>query len=115
MMKEKGRTPAPPREGRGKQGRASGPVWPILQRLLGYMKPHARMLFGVLIAMLATTAIELAPPVADPLFRGWLDPGRSPRTHLVASSGIVGDLVGSGSHRLCAPLSGGLHRSADCF
>ena len=45
-----------------KQGRPSGPVRPILQRLLGYMKPHAKMLFGVLIAMLATTAIELAPP-----------------------------------------------------
>ena len=48
--------------GGGKQGRPSGPVRPILQRLLGYMKPHVRMLFGVLIAMLATTAIELAPP-----------------------------------------------------
>jgi ATP-binding cassette subfamily B multidrug efflux pump len=40
----------------------SGPVWPILRRLLGYMRPHALILTGVVLAALATTAVELAPP-----------------------------------------------------
>ncbi len=40
----------------------SGPVWPILVRLLGYMRPHARGLVGITAAVLVTTAIELAPP-----------------------------------------------------
>jgi len=37
-------------------------VWPILRRLLGYMRPHALILTGVVLAALATTAVELAPP-----------------------------------------------------
>ncbi len=40
----------------------SGPVWPILRRLLAYMRPHALILTGVLMAALITTAVELAPP-----------------------------------------------------
>jgi len=47
--------------GGGKPG-PSGPVWPILRRLLGYMRPHALILTGVILAALATTAVELAPP-----------------------------------------------------
>jgi ABC-type multidrug transport system fused ATPase/permease subunit len=40
----------------------SGPVWPILRRLLRTMRPHALILAGVVLAALATTAVELAPP-----------------------------------------------------
>ncbi|MBN1661358.1 MAG: ABC transporter ATP-binding protein [Anaerolineae bacterium] len=47
--------------GGGKPGPA-GPVWPILRRLLGAMRPHAAILAGVILAALATTAVELAPP-----------------------------------------------------
>jgi ATP-binding cassette subfamily B multidrug efflux pump len=47
--------------GRGKPGPV-GPVWPILRRLLRYMRPHAAILTGVVLAALATTAVELAPP-----------------------------------------------------
>jgi len=50
--------PPPARRGTG----ASGPVWPILARLLRYMRPHAGILSGVVLAALATTAAELAPP-----------------------------------------------------
>jgi len=42
--------------------RPSGPVWPILRRLLHYMRPHAAILTGAILAALATTAVELAPP-----------------------------------------------------
>ncbi len=48
-------------KGGGKPG-PSGPVWPILRRLLHTMRPHALILAGVILAALATTAIELAPP-----------------------------------------------------
>ena len=50
--------------GRGGGGPAgpSGPVWPILRRLLKYMRPHAAMLAGVTAAILLTTLAELAPP-----------------------------------------------------
>jgi len=37
-------------------------VWPILRRLLHTMRPHAAILTGVVLAALATTAVELAPP-----------------------------------------------------
>jgi ATP-binding cassette subfamily B multidrug efflux pump len=47
--------------GGGKPG-PSGPVWPILRRLLRYMRPHALILTGVILAAMATTAVELAPP-----------------------------------------------------
>jgi len=46
----------------GRKPGPSGPVWPILRRLLGYMRPHALILSGVVLAALATTAVELAPP-----------------------------------------------------
>jgi len=67
----RGQAGPPGREGRGAPGRSagggrkpgpSGPVWPILRRLLQYMRPHAAILTGVILAALATTAIELAPP-----------------------------------------------------
>ena len=45
------------------QGRPSGPVGPILRRLLGYMRPHSRSVAAVSAALLVTTAIELAPPL----------------------------------------------------
>ena len=48
-------------KGGGKPG-PSGPVWPILRRLLRRMRPHAMILTGVVLAALATTAAELAPP-----------------------------------------------------
>ena len=35
---------------------------PTLRRLLGYMRPHALKLSGILLAVLATTLVELAPP-----------------------------------------------------
>ena len=47
--------------GGGKPG-PSGPVWPILRRLLRYMRPHALILSAVVLAALVTTAVELAPP-----------------------------------------------------
>ncbi len=47
---------------KGQRPQLSGPVWPTLRRLLGYMGPHTGVLLGVLVAALATTAIELAPP-----------------------------------------------------
>jgi len=53
--------PGPGRGPGGKPG-PSGPVWPILRRLLRYMRPHALILSGVILAALATTAVELAPP-----------------------------------------------------
>ncbi|MBC7234815.1 MAG: ABC transporter ATP-binding protein [Chloroflexi bacterium] len=52
--KQRGRGP-------GRPG-PSGPVRPILLRLLGYMRPHALKLLGIVLAVVATTAIELAPP-----------------------------------------------------
>jgi len=45
----------------GKQG-PKGPVGAILCRLLRYMRPHAGILTGVTVAVLATTVVELAPP-----------------------------------------------------
>ncbi|MBN2548840.1 MAG: ABC transporter ATP-binding protein [Anaerolineales bacterium] len=48
--------------GRDGKGGPSGPVWPILRRLLGYMRPHADLLSGVFLASLLTTVVELAPP-----------------------------------------------------
>jgi len=47
---------------RGRRPAPIGPVWPILRRLLGYMRPHARGLAGIVVAVVGTTAIELAPP-----------------------------------------------------
>ena len=44
------------RKGRGP--RPSAPVWPTLRRLLGYMKPHAGVLAGVAVVLLATTEAE---------------------------------------------------------
>jgi ATP-binding cassette subfamily B multidrug efflux pump len=77
-MKETSKPPAQARRGReppgrqrgmpgrgaagGPAGRPAGPVWPILRRLLRTMRPHAPILTGVVLAALATTAIELAPP-----------------------------------------------------
>ncbi|MEJ2733163.1 MAG: hypothetical protein P8189_06270, partial [Anaerolineae bacterium] len=56
----------PGRPGKGAAGGGqpgpAGPVWPILRRLLSYMRPHALILSGVVLAALATTAVELAPP-----------------------------------------------------
>ena len=46
----------------GGRPQLSGPAWPIIRRLLRYMRPHAGVLTGVVLAALATTAIELAPP-----------------------------------------------------
>jgi len=46
----------------GRKAGPAGPVWPILRRLLRYMRPHALILTGVVLAALATTAVELAPP-----------------------------------------------------
>ena len=71
----RGQAGPPGKEGRGTPGRGagsgagggrkmgpSGPVWPILRRLLRTMRPHALILTGVVLAALATTAVELAPP-----------------------------------------------------
>jgi ATP-binding cassette subfamily B multidrug efflux pump len=46
----------------GRKPGPSGPVRLILRRLLRYMRPHAAILSGVVLAALATTAVELAPP-----------------------------------------------------
>ena len=48
--------------GQRKRPGPAGPIWPILRRLLRYMKPHTGILIGVIVALLVTTAIELAPP-----------------------------------------------------
>ena len=48
-----------PRSGAGVRPKAAGPT---LRRLLGYMRPHALKLGGILLAVLATTLVELAPP-----------------------------------------------------
>jgi ATP-binding cassette subfamily B multidrug efflux pump len=67
----RGQAGPPGREGRGTPGRGAaggrkagpaGPVWPILRRLLRTMRPHAAILAAVVLAALATTAVELAPP-----------------------------------------------------
>ena len=47
---------------RGGRGQPQGPAWPIVRRLLGYMRPHALLITGVLLALSASTAMELAPP-----------------------------------------------------
>ena len=51
----------PTRGTKGPGPKLSGPAWPILRRMLRTMRPHADVLAGVLLAALATTAIELAP------------------------------------------------------
>jgi len=48
--------------GRPAAGGPSGPIWPTLRRLLRAMQPHALILTGVVLAAVATTAVELAPP-----------------------------------------------------
>ncbi len=62
----KNKAQQPGRGGKGTagpgKGGPSGPAWPILKRLLGYMRPHAALLGGVFLASLLTTAVELAPP-----------------------------------------------------
>jgi ATP-binding cassette subfamily B multidrug efflux pump len=69
--RQAGRGIPPGRQGPGRPGKGAGsgrkpgpagPVWPILRRLLQYMRPHAVILAGVVLAALATTAVELAPP-----------------------------------------------------
>lgn len=50
-------------KGMGQQGRPTGPLWPTVVRLSRYMRPHARALATVVVAILATTAIELTPPI----------------------------------------------------
>jgi ATP-binding cassette subfamily B multidrug efflux pump len=47
--------------GPGKPG-PSTPAWPILKRLLGYMRPHRAIVAAVVAAALVTAAVELAPP-----------------------------------------------------
>jgi len=49
--------------GMGPGGGPSAPLWPILKRLSGYMRPHVKPMVGVSLALLATTLIELAPPL----------------------------------------------------
>ena len=48
--------------GGGRKMGPAGPVWPTLRRLLRTMRPHAGILTGVVLAALATTVVELAPP-----------------------------------------------------
>ncbi len=50
-----------PGRGPGKPG-LDAPAWPILKRLLGYMRPYAKIVSAVVVAALLTAAIELAPP-----------------------------------------------------
>jgi len=54
------------RPGRTKQGigagRRQGPVLPVVRRLAGYMRPHAWLLTGVFLALVASTGMELLPP-----------------------------------------------------
>lgn len=50
-------------EGSGARGsRRQSPMWPILRRLAGYMRPHALLITGVFAGLLVSTAMELAPP-----------------------------------------------------
>ena len=57
-----GRGPGPGPKG-AKGGKPAGPIGPILRRLVRYMRPHAGLLFAVVLAAAATTGAELAPPV----------------------------------------------------
>ncbi|MBN1639808.1 MAG: ABC transporter ATP-binding protein, partial [Anaerolineae bacterium] len=61
---QKGGAGASGARGGGQGGRPgpAGPAGPILRRLLRYMRPHAVILAGVVLAAVATTAVELAPP-----------------------------------------------------
>ena len=56
--------PASGRGGRpgGGPGRASGPILPIIRRLLVYVRPHKAVLACVVVAILLTTLAELIPP-----------------------------------------------------
>ena len=63
----KGRGKSDPARGRGASlgggpGRASGPVLPIIRRLLVYVRPHTTVLACVVVAILLTTLAELVPP-----------------------------------------------------
>ncbi|MFO7918801.1 MAG: ABC transporter ATP-binding protein [Anaerolineae bacterium] len=50
-------------KGPGKKGgRPPSDIGPILKRLLQYIRPHSKMMLLVLVAVLATTVMELAPP-----------------------------------------------------
>lgn len=48
--------------GSGRGGQPRKPVWPTVRRLAGYMIPQWPLFAGVLLATLASSAIELAPP-----------------------------------------------------
>ncbi len=54
--------PGGPGNGPGAQ-KPQKPLWPTVKRMLGYLRPHRRLLALVVLALLATTAVELAPPV----------------------------------------------------
>ena len=57
-----GQGPGPGAKG-AKGGKPAGPIGPILRRLVRYMRPHAGLLVAVILAAVATTVAELAPPV----------------------------------------------------
>jgi ABC-type multidrug transport system fused ATPase/permease subunit len=64
---KRGGEKAGPARGRGGQpgkgpGRASGPLLPIIRRLLVYLRPHTTVLACVVGAILLTTLAELIPP-----------------------------------------------------
>ena len=59
--KESGKRPAA--GGAAQQrGKPRGPVWPIVVRLLTYVRAHAALTGAVIVAALLTTAIDLLPP-----------------------------------------------------
>ena len=103
-----------PGSGRGPgmgQGRPSGPVGPILRRLLGYMRPHSRSVAAVSAALLVTTAIER-------LRRSSSAEGGSPHPRATRPAsggwrpGILG-LTWCGGDRLPPPLPDGRHGATD--
>ncbi|MGC9468838.1 MAG: ABC transporter ATP-binding protein [Anaerolineae bacterium] len=59
----KGGRAGPGGAGGQKKPGPSGPVRPILRRLLRYMKPHGLLVVGVTVAAVLTTVAELAPPM----------------------------------------------------
>ena len=97
MQKTKDKRPSGPKSNPSAQGKPkgggkpgpSGPVWPILRRLLRRMRPHALILTGVVLAALATTAAELAPPWIIRLAVDRFILGGEPRQAWWAAGGLL--------------------------
>jgi ATP-binding cassette, subfamily B, multidrug efflux pump len=77
-----------PGGGPGKPG-PSSPAWPILKRLVGYMRPYAKVVTAVVVAALLTAAVELAPPSIIRLTVDRLKETGQPSVAWQAAGGLV--------------------------